>query len=96
MQEGCLQHRRVGAASSQRRFAALLMSNTDNAAACVSLERLELSRQERGLFPPLQPSRHKGASAAKKSFFPSLEDEGIFALIPKQTRLMPLNTRWHY
>lgn len=54
-----------------------------------------------GLFTPLQPSRHKATSTAKKkkkkrSLSPLLEDEGIFALIPKQTHLMPLNTRWHY
>lgn len=32
----------------------------------------------------------------ERALFPLLEDEGIFALIPKQTRLMPLNTHWHY
>lgn len=44
-----------------------------------------------GTKQPLKKKKKK-----KRAFPPLLEDEGIFALIPKQTHLMPLNTPWHY
>lgn len=73
---------------------------SDNPAGWLFLGRWSSAVSNRGLFTRLQPTRHKATSKEekkkKRAFPPLLEDEGISALIPKQTHLMPLNTPWHY